>query len=114
MVRKDKLKIIHNTFKLLAPNKEYDLTDYDIFRGTHEGYVQIYLIKKSIYIEKVGDMPAEVLTLFKLNELSDTEITKVFDIIERNDALINVIGIPGGEVDMYKATPIDRNLFKTT
>jgi hypothetical protein len=113
MVRKDKLKVIYNAFKLLAPNKEYDLTDYDIFRGTHEGYVQIYLIKKSIYIEKVGDMPDEIITLFKLNKLSDTEITKVFDIIERNHALINTIGIPGVEVDMYKATPINRNLFKT-
>lgn len=113
MIRKDKLRVIYNTLKLLAPNKEYDLSDYDIFLGDWTGYVQIYSIKKSLYVENNMEIPTEILTLFKLDKLSDIEIGEVYDIIERNDVLLGIIGTPGGEINMYKATPIDKDLFKT-
>lgn len=113
MVRKDKLKIIHNTFKLLAPNKEYDLSDYDVFIFRCDGYVQIFSIHKSIYIETNSGLPPEVLALFKVCEVSDVEADRVYDIIERRNELVEVIGTPCDESILYKATPIDRNLFKT-
>lgn len=113
MIRKDKLKVIYNAFKLLAPDKEYDLSDYDVFIFCCDGYVQIFSIHKSIYIETNSGLPPEVLTLFKVYEVSDVEAGKVYDIIERNNALIDVIGTPCDGSILYKATPIDRNLFKT-
>ena len=114
MIRKDKLKVIHNALKLIAPDREYSLSDYDIFCGYGGGYIQVYSIQKSIYVESDDtEVPTEIKALFKLHKLSDVEAIKVYDIIERNDAIINVIGVPNEDMKMYKATPIDRNLFKT-
>ena len=114
MKRKDKLKVIHNALKLIAPDREYSLSDYDIFCGYDGGYIQVYSIHKSIYVESDGtEVPTEIKALFKLHKLSDIEATKVYDIIERNDALINIIGVPNEDMRMYKATPIDKDLFKT-
>ena len=114
MIRKDKLKIIHNALKLIAPNKEYSLSDYDIFCGYDGGYIQVYSIQKSIYVESDDTrVPTEIKALFKLHKLSDIEAIKVYDIIERNDAMINVIGVPNEDMKIYKATPIDKDLFKT-
>ena len=113
MIRKDKLKIIHNALKLLAPDKEYDLSDYDVFIFRCDGYVQIFSIHKSIYIETNSELPPEVLALFKVYEVSDVEAGKVYDIIERNNGLVEVLGTPCDESILYKATPIDKDLFKT-
>ena len=114
MKRKDKLKVIHNALKLIAPDKEYSLSDYDIFCGYGGGYIQVYSIHKSIYVESDDTkVPTEIKALFKLHKLSDIEAIKIYDIIERNDALINVIGVPSEDMRMYKATPKDKDLFKT-
>lgn len=119
MKREDKLKQIHNALKLFAPNEEYDLSDYDIFRGNMGGYIQIYSIKRIIYVEATMDLPTEISTLFELHELSKEEVEEIYGIIERNDELIETIGIPGGfpgypGIKLYKATPIYKDLFKTT
>ena len=55
MTRKDKLEIIHKSFKLLAPNKEYDLSDYDVFYYDDDavGYLQIFCVNRSIFIESI-------------------------------------------------------------
>ena len=149
MERKDKLKIIHNALKLLAPDKEYDLSDYDVFIFRCDGYVQIFSIHKSIYIETNSGLPPEVLALFKVYEVSDVEAGKVYDIntkskigylpseinlyddmtvkgifdyhesfydkdiSERRNELVEIIGTPCDESILYKATPIDKDLFKT-
>lgn len=115
MIRKDKLKVIHNALKLLAPNREYDLTDYDLicFNRDKGGYTQIFSINRLIYVESSTDIPFEITALFKLDKLSDTEIGEVYAIIERNDAAWGIIGTPCTDVDLYKATPIDKDLFKT-
>ena len=115
MIRKDKLRVIHNALKLLAPDREYDLSDYDLicFNGAEGGYTQIFSINRLIYVECFLDIPFEVTALFKLDKLSDIEAGKVYNIIERNDALRSLIGTPCTDVDLYRATPIDKDLFKT-
>ena len=115
MIRKDKLKVIHNALKLIAPNAKYDLSDCDLicFNRAEGGYTQIFSINRLIYVESTLDIPFEVTALFKLDKLSDIEAGEVYDIIERNDALWSLIGTPCTDVDLYKATPIDKDLFKT-
>lgn len=116
MIRKDKLRVIYNALKLLAPDKEYDLSDYDIihFYRDKSGYTQVFSVNRSIYVESTLDIPFEIAALFELHKVSDKELIDVYEIIERNDALWSNIGTPCTDVDLYKATPIDRNLFKTT
>lgn len=116
MVRKDKLKVIYNAFKLIVPDKEYDLSDYGIihFDRDKSGYTQVFSVNRLIYVESTFDIPFEITALFKLHKVSDKEFVDVYDLIERNDALWGIIGTPCTNVDLYKATPIDKDLFKTT
>ena len=115
MKRKDKLRVIYNALKLLAPNKEYDLSDYDIihFGRDKSGYTQIFSINRLIYVESSCDIPFEITALFKLHKVSDKEFIDVYKLIKRNDALWSIIGTPYTDVDLYKATPINKDLFKT-
>ena len=109
MTRKDILTLIHKTLKLVAPNTEYTLGNYDIFRHDNSGkYAQIYTLNnKVIYVESNISIPHEILILFKLRELSDEECSKVHDIIDNNDVLRDNIGISfGRNTVIYEATPI--------
>ena len=115
MKRKDKLKVIYNAIKLIAPDKKYDLSDCDIihFDRDKSGYTQIFSVNRLIYVESTFDIPFEITALFKLHKVSDKEFIDVYDLIERNDTLWGIIGTPCTDVDLYKATPIDKDLFKT-
>lgn len=109
MERNEILGLIHKTLKLFAPNTEYTLGDYDIFRNDNFGnYVQIYTLgNKVIYVESNINIPHEILILFKLRELSDEECSKVHDIIDKYAVLRDNIGISfGRNTVIYEATPI--------
>lgn len=112
MERNEILGLIHKTLKLVAPNVEYTLGDYDIFKHNYNcfagKYVQIYTLNnKVIYVESNISIPHEILILFKLRELSDEEYSKVHDIINKYDALRDNIGVSWGKNSaIYEATPI--------
>lgn len=109
MKRNEILGLIHKTLKLVAPNTEYTLSNYDVFRHNNFGkYVQIYTLNnKVIYVESNISIPYEILTLFELRELSDEECSKVHDIIDKNIVLRDNIGISfGRNTVIYEATPI--------
>ena len=111
MVKKDKLKAIHNALKLLAPLKEYDLTDYDIFfYDDSSGYVQIFCLNKSIFVESVMEIPTEISTLFKLRKVLDNDSAKIYDAIEKDTAALDIIRPPSVDANLYRATP-RYNLF---
>lgn len=107
MVKKDKLKVIHNALKLLAPLKEYDLTDYDIFfyDDSSAGYVQVFCLDKSIFIESIMKIPTEISTLFKLRKVSDNNSVKIYDAIEKDTAALDIIRPPSVNAKLYRATP---------
>lgn len=116
MIRKDKLKVIHNALKLIVPDKEYDLSNYDIihFNRAKSGYTQVFSINRLIYVESTLDIPFEITALFELHKVSDKEFIDVYEIIEKNDTLWSTIGTPCTDVDLYKAIPIDKNLFRSS
>ena len=97
MVKKDKLKVIHNALKLLAPLKEYDLTE-------------IFCLNKSIFVESVMEIPTEISTLFKLRKVSDNDSAKIYDAIEKDTAALDIIRPPSVDANLYRATP-RYNLF---
>lgn len=108
MTRKDTLTLIHKTLKLLAPNTQYELGNYDIFKLHNEKYTQIYTLNnKVIYVESNTDIPYEISTLFKLRRLSDKERSEVRDIIDKYAVLRDNIGISFGmNAAIYEAIPI--------
>lgn len=117
MKKEDKLKLIYNALKLLAPNGDYDLDSYDIITWYPNGYVQIFCVNRSIYVESNRNenaIPSEILALFNLRKLSNAETNRVYDTISKDDAAAESIGIPIVKGTLYKATPIDKDLFKTT
>lgn len=105
MVKRDKLKVIYNALKLLAPLKEYDLSDYDIFSYDEAGYVQIFCLNKSIFIESIMGIPTEISTLFKLRKVSDNDSAKIYDAIEKDTAALDIIRPPSVDANLYRATP---------
>lgn len=112
MERNEILGLIYKTLKLVAPNVEYTLGDYDIFKYNYNAfagkYVQIYTLNnKVIYVESNINIPHEILILFKLRELSDEECSKVHDTIDKYAVLRDNIGISfGRNTVIYEATPI--------
>lgn len=109
MKRNEILELIYKTLKLFAPNTEYTLGSYDIFRHNNFGkYVQIYTLNnKVIYVESNVSIPHEISALFKLRKISDEECSKVHDIINKYAVLRDNIGISWGETSIiYEATPI--------
>lgn len=121
MKRKDKLIVIHKVLKMLAPDKEYERGDYDIIRMCSTGYIEIFSVNKSMYVECNLDtgIPFEILSLFELHKLSDEESKKVYDTIRKSSVLLGEIGTPPicckkylYKANLYRAIPIDRNLFK--
>jgi hypothetical protein len=107
MVRKDKLIVIYNALKLLAPLKEYDLTDYDIFfyDDSSQGYVQVFCLDKSIFVESAMEIPTEISTLFKLRKVSDNDSAKIYDAIEKDTAALDIIRPPSVDAVLYRAIP---------
>jgi hypothetical protein len=116
MKRNEILALIHKTLELVAPNTEYVLGSYDIFKYNYNSfngkYVQIYTLNnKVIYVESNISIPHEISTLFKLRRLSDEECSKVHDTIKKYAVLRDNIGISyGRNTVIYEATPI-YNLF---
>ena len=107
MKRKDILTLIHKTLTLLAPNTEYNLGNYDIFKLHNGEYVQIYTLNnKVIYVESNMSVPSEISTLFELRKLSNEECSKVYSIINKYAALKDNIGLCTGKSNIYEATPI--------
>ena len=114
MINADKLKIIHNALKLLAPGKEYDLSDYDIFYYDEEyGYIQIFCLDESIYVESIIGIPTEMSILFKLRKISDEDSIKIYDVIEKDAAALDIIRPPSPDAVLYKAT-LKHGLFDET
>lgn len=113
MINKDKLKVIYNALKLLAPLKEYDLSDYDIFYDDPStGYVQVFCLNKSIFVESAMKIPTEVSTLFKLRKVSDNDSVKIYSAIEKDTTAFDTIRAPSVDAVLYRATP-RYDLFKT-
>ena len=107
MKRNEILALIHKTLKLLAPNTEYNLGNYDIFKLHNGKYIQVYTLNnKVIYVESNTKVPYEISVLFKLRELSDEECSKIYDIINKYAALKDNIGLSMGYTIIYEATPI--------
>ena len=107
MKRNEILALIHKTLKMVAPNTQYTLGNYDIFKLHNGKYIQIYTLNnKVIYVESNTDVPHEISTLFKLRELSDEECSKIYDIINKYAALKDNIGLSMGYTIIYEATPI--------
>lgn len=121
MKRKDKLIVIHKVLKMLAPDTEYECGDYDIIRMCSTGYVEIFFVNKSMYVEcnLDTDVPFEILSLFELHKLSNEESKKVYDTVRKNSVLLREIGTPPicykgylYKANLYRAISIDKNLFK--
>lgn len=112
MKRNEILELIHKTLKLIAPNTEYILGKYDIFKHNYNNvngkYVQIYTLNnKVIHVESNISIPHEISVLFKLRKLSDEECLKVHSIINKYAVLRDNIGISvGRNTTIYEATPI--------
>ena len=67
MKRNEILALIHKTLKMVAPNTQYTLGNYDIFKLHNGKYIQIYTLNnKVIYVESNTDVHHEISTLFKL------------------------------------------------
>lgn len=108
MTRNEILELIYKTLKLLAPNTEYNLGNYDIFKLHNGKYIQVYTLNnKVIYVESNTHIPHEILMLFELRKLSNEECSKVHDIINKYAVLRDNIGISfGRNAAIYEATPI--------
>lgn len=107
MTRKDILTLIHKTLMLLAPNTQYTLGRYDIFKCKNGRYTQIYTLNnKVIFVESNTDIPSEILTLFELHKLSSEDCSRIRSIIDKYAVLRDNIGISIGSTAIYEATPI--------